>query len=279
MSDERTISGQCPRCGKPLPADAPEGLCAACLLEAGAETITRGSFSDHPTISSPHGVPVSRDSDGEQLSPGETWGPYRIGRMLGKGGMGEVYEAEHRETGRRIALKVLRQKLQNAEDRARFLREGQLAASVSHPHTVYIFGSEEIGGAPAISMELLPGGTLKERVTAQGPLPPAEAASAVLDIIGGLDVPTSGQVLYRDTDLTEADEGELTAYRRQHVGFVFQFYNLIPSLTAVENVALVTEISANPMQPEDALRLVKLEARLDQAAAADRHVRRAFTSV
>ena len=80
-------------------------------------------------------------------------------------------------------------------------------------------------------------------------------------------MPTSGQVLYRDTDLTEADEGELTAYRRQHVVFVFQFYNLIPSLTAVENVALVTEISANPMQPEDALRLVKLEARLDHFPA------------
>ena len=198
MSDEKTISGQCPRCGKPLPADAPEGLCAACLFETGAATVTQGSFSDHPTISSPHGVPVSKDFDGQRLSPGQAWGPYRIGRMLGKGGMGEVYEAEHRETGRRIALKVLRQRLQNAEDRARFLREGQLAASVSHPHTVYIFGSEEIDGAPAISMELLPGGTLKERVTSQGPLPPAEAASAVLDIIGGLDAAQSAGILHRD---------------------------------------------------------------------------------
>ena len=91
--------------------------------------------------------------------------------------------------------------------------------------------------------------------------------STLLQIIGGLDVPTAGRVLYRDTDLTQAEEGQLTAYRRQHVGFVFQFYNLIPSLTAVENVALVTEISTNPMGPEDALRLVKLDARLDHFPA------------
>jgi putative ABC transport system ATP-binding protein len=75
-------------------------------------------------------------------------------------------------------------------------------------------------------------------------------------------VPTSGQVIYRGTDLTRADEAALTAYRRQHVGFVFQFYNLIPSLTALENVALVTEIVDAPMAPQDALRLVHLEDRL-----------------
>jgi putative ABC transport system ATP-binding protein len=97
--------------------------------------------------------------------------------------------------------------------------------------------------------------------------PSGSGKSTLLNIIGGLDVPTSGRVLYRDTDLTQADEGALTAYRRQHVGFVFQFYNLIPSLTAVENVALVTEISTNPMAPEDALRLVKLEARFDHFPA------------
>ena len=70
--------------------------------------------------------------------------------------------------------------------------------------------------------------------------PSGSGKSTLLNIIGGLDVPTSGRVLYRETDLTEADEGALTTYRREHVGFVFQFYNLIPSLTAVENVALVT---------------------------------------
>jgi hypothetical protein len=112
--------------------------------------------------------------------------------------MGEVYEAEQLETGRRLALKVLRDTLRGDEDRARFLREGQLAASISHAHTVYIFGSEEVGGAPAITMELLPGGTLKDRVSAEGPMPPSAAVSAVLDIIGGLDAAQAAGILHRD---------------------------------------------------------------------------------
>jgi putative ABC transport system ATP-binding protein len=97
--------------------------------------------------------------------------------------------------------------------------------------------------------------------------PSGSGKSTLLNIIGGLDVPTSGQVFYRDTELTRADEAALTAYRRKHVGFVFQFYNLIPSLTAVENVALVTEISEHPMRPEDALRLVHLDQRLEHFPA------------
>jgi eukaryotic-like serine/threonine-protein kinase len=133
-----------------------------------------------------------------RLTAGQTWGPYRIGRLLGRGGMGEVYEAESLETGRRLALKLLRSRLEKADDRARFLREGQLAASISHPHTVYIYGSEEIAGMPVISMELLPGGTLKERVAANGPMPPQEAVAAVMDIIGGLDAAQAAGVLHRD---------------------------------------------------------------------------------
>jgi putative ABC transport system ATP-binding protein len=97
--------------------------------------------------------------------------------------------------------------------------------------------------------------------------PSGSGKSTLLNIIGGLDVPTTGRVVYRDLDLTSADEAALTAYRRRHVGFVFQFYNLIPSLTAVENVALVTEISDAPMPPEDALRLVNLDQRLDHFPA------------
>jgi hypothetical protein len=112
--------------------------------------------------------------------------------------MGEVYEAEQLETGRRLALKVLRATLRGDEDRARFLREGQLAASISHAHTVYIFGSEEVGGAPAITMELLSGGTLKDRVSTEGPMSPSAAVSAVLDIIGGLDAAQAAGILHRD---------------------------------------------------------------------------------
>ena len=91
--------------------------------------------------------------------------------------------------------------------------------------------------------------------------PSGSGKSTLLNIIGGLDVPTRGQVFYRDIELTRADEASLTVYRRRHVGFVFQFYNLIPSLTAAENVALVTEISDNPMTPEAALQLVNLAPR------------------
>ena len=93
--------------------------------------------------------------------------------------------------------------------------------------------------------------------------PSGSGKSTLLNIIGGLDVPTSGRVQYRDRDLTTADERSLTEYRRHHVGFVFQFYNLIPSLTARENVALVTDIVTSPMRPEEALDLVGLTPRLD----------------
>jgi putative ABC transport system ATP-binding protein len=91
--------------------------------------------------------------------------------------------------------------------------------------------------------------------------------STLLNILGGLDVPTSGQVFYRGGELTSATEAELTRYRRYHVGFVFQFYNLIPSLTARENVALVTEIVPAPFRPEEVLDLVGLGDRLDHFPA------------
>ena len=87
--------------------------------------------------------------------------------------------------------------------------------------------------------------------------------STLLNVLGGLDTPSGGRVWYRTTELTAADEGLLTRYRREHVGFVFQFYNLIPSLTARENVALVTEIANDPMTPEQGLDMVGLGDRLD----------------
>lgn len=97
--------------------------------------------------------------------------------------------------------------------------------------------------------------------------PSGSGKSTFLNILGGLDVPSSGEVIFRDHDLTQMSESALTRYRRDHVGFVFQFYNLIPSLTARENVALVTEIAANPMKPEDALAIVGLSERLDHFPA------------
>lgn len=91
--------------------------------------------------------------------------------------------------------------------------------------------------------------------------------STLLNILGGLDVPTAGTVRFRDHDLTTADDSALTEFRRDHVGFVFQFYNLIPSLTALENVALVTDISKAPMNPADALSLVGLTDRANHFPA------------
>ena len=93
--------------------------------------------------------------------------------------------------------------------------------------------------------------------------PSGSGKSTLLNIIGGLDRPTAGEVTYRGRPLTHASERQLTDYRRHHVGFVFQFYNLIPSLTARENVALVTDIVDDPMDPADALTLVGLQKRLD----------------
>jgi putative ABC transport system ATP-binding protein len=97
--------------------------------------------------------------------------------------------------------------------------------------------------------------------------PSGSGKSTLLNILGGLDVPTDGHVWYHGEDLTRADDPQLTQFRRQHVGFVFQFYNLIPSLTARENVAIVTDISPDPMPPEEALARVGLAERLDHFPA------------
>jgi putative ABC transport system ATP-binding protein len=122
---------------------------------------------------------------------------------------------------------------------------------------VYKMGEVEVHALRGVDLQLYEG----EFVVLLGPS--GSGKSTLLNILGGLDVPTAGTVRYRDKDLTNADEGGLTDYRRHHVGFIFQFYNLIPSLTARENVALVTEISDDPMTPEDALKLVDLGDRLD----------------
>jgi putative ABC transport system ATP-binding protein len=97
--------------------------------------------------------------------------------------------------------------------------------------------------------------------------PSGSGKSTLLNILGGLDTASGGEAWFLDHELTGLDDSGLTQYRREHVGFVFQFYNLIPSLTALENVALVTEIATNPMEPGDALRLVGLGERLDHFPA------------
>jgi len=133
------------------------------------------------------------------------------------------------------------------------------ADSVFHMHEitkVYHMGDVAIHALRGVTLDLLPG----EFVVILGPS--GSGKSTLLNILGGLDVPTSGEVHYRDHNLTAASREELTRFRREHVGFVFQFYNLIPSLTALENTALVSEISENPLDPEECLAMVGLGDRL-----------------
>ncbi|MFN0301289.1 MAG: ABC transporter ATP-binding protein [Burkholderiales bacterium] len=122
---------------------------------------------------------------------------------------------------------------------------------------IYRMGEIEVRALDNVDLDLY-GGEFVVLLGASG-----SGKSTLVNILGGLDTPSQGTVWYRDHDLTGASDDDLTAYRREHVGFVFQFYNLIPSLTAAENVALVTEIAREPMDPEEALRLVGLADRKD----------------
>ena len=126
---------------------------------------------------------------------------------------------------------------------------------------VYDMGEVKVQALRAVDLELYSG----ELVVLLGPS--GSGKSTLLNILGGLDTATSGRVSYHDKDLTRASDRELTEYRRYYVGFVFQFYNLIPSLTAFENVAAVTEISRDPMKPEDALAVVGLTDRMNHFPA------------
>ncbi len=126
---------------------------------------------------------------------------------------------------------------------------------------VYRMGDVEVHALRGVDLDLWAG----EFVVLLGPS--GSGKSTLLNILGGLDAPSDGHVWYHGEDLIGADEDRLTAFRREHVGFVFQFYNLIPSLTARENVAIVTEIARAPMTPEQALELVGLSDRLDHFPA------------
>ena len=125
----------------------------------------------------------------------------------------------------------------------------------------YRMGELEVAALQGVDLTLAPG----ELVVLLGPS--GSGKSTLLNILGGLDSPTSGTLHFGDVDLTTADDATLTRYRRDQVGFVFQFYNLVPSLTAAENVALITEIAKQPMAPSEALALVGLSDRQDHFPA------------
>jgi putative ABC transport system ATP-binding protein len=139
--------------------------------------------------------------------------------------------------------------------------EGKTVLRVKALSKVYQTGDVVVSALRSVDFQASAG----EFVVILGPS--GSGKSTFLNIVGGLDTASSGQVWFGDMELTTLDEGGLTRYRRDHVGFVFQFYNLVPSLTARENVQLVTEISRNPMTADDALALVGLSERQDHFPA------------
>lgn len=139
-----------------------------------------------------------------------------------------------------------------------------VSEAVFHAHNVskiYNMGDVEVHALRDVTLDLYEG----EFLVLLGPS--GSGKSTLLNILGALDTPSSGEVYYRDHILTRANDAELTRFRREHVGFVFQFYNLIPSLTAVENVAVVTELSDHPLSAEEALNMVGLAERMNHFPA------------
>ncbi|MCX6924149.1 MAG: protein kinase [Verrucomicrobia bacterium] len=244
---------KCVGCGAELPGNTPPELCPKCLLKLAMDTQPGPGSGD--TVAMPgtgarsRGLPQS----------GEVFGHYAIVRALGAGGMGAVYEAEDRESGRRVALKVLSHRLDSPEARERFFREGRLAASINHPNSVYIFGTEEIGGTPVIAMELVSGGTLQERVRARGPLPVGEAVNCVLQIIEGLEAAQRIGILHRDVKPSNCYLGEDGAVKIGDFGLsISTAVRTEPALTAT-GAFLGTPAFCSPEQ----LRGDELNARSD----------------
>jgi putative ABC transport system ATP-binding protein len=128
---------------------------------------------------------------------------------------------------------------------------------IEHLRKAYEMGDVTVTAVRDATLDVLDG----EFLVVLGPS--GSGKSTLLNIIGGIDRPTSGRVIYRDVEMSQYSEAQLTAYRRQHIGFVFQFYNLIPNLTALENVEMATEISPKPLDAAKALELVGLSDRKD----------------
>lgn len=145
--------------------------------------------------------------------------------------------------------------------RAELHKTGAVVFSAEDLTKVYKVGDVQVHALRGVTFDIRAG----EFIVLLGPS--GSGKSTLLNILGGLDVPSSGSVHWRDHDLSHASEKELTRYRREHVGFVFQFYNLIPSLTARENVELVTDLVTTPIAPADALGLVGMSERLDHFPA------------
>lgn len=190
----------CSQCGKPLAKSCGQAICPACLMRQAVHPSPSEMVA--PTIDLTQSMSLIRgsveNSELPDLAPNQSFGDYTIIRRLGRGGMGVVYEADHVPTARRVALKIMSHSLDSLEARSRFLREGRLAASINHPNCVYVYGTEEIDGRPAISMELVRGGTLGQQIKTRGTLSPKDAVDAVLQIVEGMEAAYNAGVLHRD---------------------------------------------------------------------------------
>jgi hypothetical protein len=253
LENTSSAKRKCVGCGAELPGNTPPDLCPKCLLKLAMETQPGPG---------PGGTVVLSGAEVKSRAlpqPGEQFGHYTIIRALGAGGMGAVYEAEDLESGRRVALKVLSHRLDSPDARERFFREGRLAASINHPNSVYIFGTEEIGGTPVIAMELVSGGTLQERVRARGPLPIGEAVDCVLQIIEGLEAAQRIGILHRDVKPSNCYMGEDGAVKIGDFGLsISTAVRTEPALTAT-GAFLGTPAFCSPEQ----LRGEELNARSD----------------
>ena len=242
---------KCPRCRAKLPAADSQSLCAACVMQqamdatSGAETMTM-ERGPHLALNGPDEFPFE-------------FGDYQLICLLGRGGMGAVYEAVQRSTGRRVALKMLGQQLESAAMRQRFLREGRLAAGVTHPNSLYVYGAEEIDGVPVITMEIVESGTLSDELKRRGPLPVADAVDAALGIIAGLEAAYSVGVLHRDikpSNIFVKPDGGVTV---GDYGLSVSTVATVDSFATATGVALGTPAFAAPEQ----LKGAELDVRAD----------------
>jgi hypothetical protein len=164
---------------------------------AGSPTDPTLSLASAPTYDLPPMVEVAAAPAPRRFAPGRQLGDLLLVRPLGAGGFGEVWEAEVTRDQRRVALKLLTEDL-SASARKRFRREGRIAASIHHPRVDFLFSAEELEGVPALAMELLPGGTLKDLVERSGPLSWKDAVARLLELVDGLEAAHAKGILHRD---------------------------------------------------------------------------------
>lgn len=230
-----------------------EQLCAACLMLQAIKAQTESRSAGETPSPSRQKLPV------EVSELPRDFGGYRLLRLLGRGGMGSVYEAEQLSTGRRLALKMLSQQLESAGMRGRFLREGRLAAGISHPNSLYIFGTEEIEGIPVITMEIAGAGTLADQLRKHGPLPVEDAVDVVLGLITGLEAAHAAGVLHRDVKPSNVFVNSDGSVKVGDFGLSVSTIATVDTFATATGIALGTPAYAAPEQ----LRGDELDVRAD----------------